>query len=233
MLRKLMALFDLSQGAADMLFGWANVILIFGAALVLVGTIGAIWTGGIRERYAGERLSGNEVKTAKAIAAASEANERTAEFQVQSKQAQLDLERERVARLKLEEKLRPRSISEEERRQLLATLKSEAKGRVFVIPKTFDEEAEEYASQISNVLQEAGYTIEPWTNQRPFSFGRSGVFIWVKDFAKPPPHAGGIQHAFKEIGITLDGYGDANLVPDMESVIIAVAVKDRIDHPKP
>ncbi len=232
-------MFDLSQEAANTLSGWANVTLIAGAAFVLIGTVGAFWTSGIRERYAAERRSGNEAKTAQALADAAKAhavsesakaesaraNERTAEFDVKSQQAQIELERERIARLKLEEKLRPRNITQEGRQTLLTLLRTGPKGRVLVVPKVFDEEAEAYAAAISGVLRDAGYTIEAWKGQRPLSFGTSGGFMWVKDFSKPPPHAVGIQHAFKEIGITLGGYANSEIVPDAEVVFIGVGVK--------
>jgi hypothetical protein len=223
--RKLMSLFDFSRATSDMLFGWSNVTLIIGAALVLIGTIGVIWTGGIRQRYADERISENEAKTAQAVSDASKANVRTAEFEVKTKEAQLNLERERVARLKLEAKLKPRGINQEDRQKLLIELRHAPNGCVFVVPKVFDEEAEDYAAQIASALKDAGYTIEQWKGARPFSFGRSGAFIWVKDISKPPPHAAAIQHAFKEIGVTLDEYGDANIVLDNDVIIVGVGAK--------
>ena len=239
MVKRLLSVFNISQSMADKLFTLSNVFLIIGAALVLIGTVGAIWTSGILGRFADERISNNEVKTAKAIAdaslaqAASEkakgeaaiANQRTAEFEVKSQQTLLELERERVARLKLEEKLRPRNITQEERQKLLGLLANGPKGRVFVVPKTFDEEAEEYAAQIKTVLKDSGYAVEEWKRRRPFSFGRSGAFMWVKDFSNPPVHAAHIQHAFKEIGVTLDGYGNTDVVPDQDTVVIAVGAK--------
>jgi hypothetical protein len=232
-------MFNLSQGAADAMFGWANIILIVGAALVLIGTMGAIWTGGIRERYAAERRSTNEAKTAQALADAAKANaisesakaesaranERTAEFEVKSQAAKIELERERIARLKLEERLRPRGITPAERQTLLSLLKAAPKGRVLVVPKTFDEEAESYAAAIQGVLRDAGYTIEALKGQRPMSLGTAGAFIWVRDFSKPPPHAAEIQHAFKEIGVTLPGYANPEIVSDADVVLIGVGVK--------
>lgn len=82
-------MFNLSLAAANHVFGWSNVALIAGAALVLFGTLGAFWSGGIRERYADERISGNEAQTASAKADAARANEETAK-------AQLELERLRA-----------------------------------------------------------------------------------------------------------------------------------------
>lgn len=78
-------MFNISQSTANGIFGLSNVILSIGALLVLLGTIGAIWSGGIRERFADDRISSNEAKTlqatldaAKADAKAAKANERTA-----------------------------------------------------------------------------------------------------------------------------------------------------------
>jgi Tfp pilus assembly protein PilX len=54
-------------------------MLVVGAVLVAVGTIMAIWTGGLRERFADERISNNETETARARATAAEANARADE----------------------------------------------------------------------------------------------------------------------------------------------------------
>jgi len=88
---------NLSAEAADRAFGAANLLLILGAVLVLVGTIGVVWAGGIRERYADERISKNETDTAHANERAAEANDRA---------AQADL-----ARAKLEDRMKPRSLA--------------------------------------------------------------------------------------------------------------------------
>src|SRR5471032_2191246 len=67
---RIRAMMNLSQQVANTIFNVANIALITGAALVLAGTITAIWTSGIRERYADERISNNEAKTATANAQA-------------------------------------------------------------------------------------------------------------------------------------------------------------------
>lgn len=59
---------------ADSVYSWANTFLVIGAVLALVGTMGAYWSGGIREQFADERIALNEAETARAKADAAEAN---------------------------------------------------------------------------------------------------------------------------------------------------------------
>src|SRR5260221_12033912 len=77
--RRLINMLDLSQCAANAIYNAANIALIVGGVLVLMGTIAAIWSSGIRERYADERISSNEAKTAQAVASAAIANEQAAD----------------------------------------------------------------------------------------------------------------------------------------------------------
>src|SRR5713226_4940522 len=121
-----------------------------------------------------------------ALAQAGAANERAAGFEAKAAQLQLDLEKERAARL-------PRSISKQNQDKIIACLQAGPKGPITVIPKTFDEEAEAYARQITEVLQQAQFEIRPHAGPRPFGFGISGAFIVVRDMAHPPAHAARIQ----------------------------------------
>jgi hypothetical protein len=87
------AMIDLSLPAANLVFGAANVLLIIGAVFVLAGTIGVIWTGGIRERYANERISNNEVQTALAKENAAKANEQAAKANENAARVTLEAEK--------------------------------------------------------------------------------------------------------------------------------------------
>ncbi|VVM99871.1 hypothetical protein PS659_03299 [Pseudomonas fluorescens] len=59
---------------ADSIYSWSHTFLVIGAVLALVGTMGAYWSGGIREKFADERIALNEVETARAKRDAAEAN---------------------------------------------------------------------------------------------------------------------------------------------------------------
>ncbi|MFG0849592.1 hypothetical protein ACF8R4_08290 [Pseudomonas sp. FYR_2] len=59
-------MYQISQSLADSIYSWSNFILVVGALLALTGTIGTVWSGGIRERYSDERIAVNEAETARA-----------------------------------------------------------------------------------------------------------------------------------------------------------------------
>jgi hypothetical protein len=157
-------------------------------------------------------------RTSQADERAAQANERAAKLEAKAAQLQLDLEKERAARL-------PRSISAPNRTKLLACLNSGPKGPVIVVPKTFDEEAESYAKQIHDTLVQAQFEIRPLTGPRPFGFGVAGAFLLVNDLANLPPHAGHIQSCFLQIGVELLGYSNPKDVPDSGVVVIAISSK--------
>ena len=64
---------NISLPVADLVFTWANIVLVIGAVMAFVGTAAVFWSTGIRERYADERIAANEAETAKAKAEAAQA----------------------------------------------------------------------------------------------------------------------------------------------------------------
>jgi hypothetical protein len=172
------------------------------------------------ERYkleAGEKIStanasgeAAKAEATNAIAETARANERTAELR-------LALDREIAAR-------QPRTITVEQHDAIVAMLKPERiyKGRV-LINSTFDGEAWQFAEKISNVLKEAGFeTQDVPMGERLLGINRSGVFIWIRDIANQPRHAGPIFKAFSQVGVPMIGAPEPS-VPDNETVVIAVA----------
>ena len=97
-------MFDLSQETANSVFDLANLALIVGAALVLLGAITAIWTSGIRQRYANDQMAKSAADTAAANAEAERARADAA-------RANLLAEQETVARLRLETHLTDRILT--------------------------------------------------------------------------------------------------------------------------
>lgn len=61
-------MFSITSQIADAIYTWSNVLLVLGATLALIGTAGVFWSGGVREKFADERISANEAETAKAKA---------------------------------------------------------------------------------------------------------------------------------------------------------------------
>jgi len=147
-------IFDLSQEMADSIFGLSNVALTIGAALVLVGTVGVFWSGGIRDKYSDERISSNEAKTAQAVAEAAQANQRA--------------EQERLARVKIEERLAPRSLTTEQEAGLRSQLSQfpGASVDIFIYGGGSDD-ALPLAGMISGSLQSAGWNVRVWNTISP------------------------------------------------------------------
>jgi hypothetical protein len=161
------SMFDLSQQAANEIFGLANFALILGAALVFVGTITAIWTGGIRERYGDERIARNERETATANAQAESArataalaNESAAEA---NERAGLAEQRAAEANLALEKYKAPRSITKAQQDELREKLQAFSGISVDILCFGETTEINNLRNMLINPLAEAGWSPRTWT----------------------------------------------------------------------
>lgn len=125
-----------------------NTILQFASAVLLGLTFavgaGAVWTGYVLGRRQEERIKATEKATADANARAAEANEKA--------------EQERLARVQLEAKLAPRSISREQEERVQAEI-SRLAGQYVTVTFDNNPEAAAFASQIESVLRSAGWVI--------------------------------------------------------------------------
>lgn len=61
-------MFSITAQVADTIYTWSNLLLVLGATLALIGTAGVFWSGGVREKFADERIAANEAETSKAKA---------------------------------------------------------------------------------------------------------------------------------------------------------------------
>ncbi len=204
---------------------WIDRAMTASALLVALGVAGEFagsWIASpIRRRLDSARqaeIARLNKESGDALAAAAAANERAAGLEARAAQLQLELEKERAARL-------PRSISRQNQVKLIACLNAGPKGPVTVLPKTFDKEAEAYASQITQVLHQAQFEIRPYPGPRPLGFGVAGAAILVTDMSNPPHHAAHIQSCFRQIGVELAGFGNPKDVTDPTIVVIAVSSK--------
>jgi hypothetical protein len=66
-------MFLITSQVVDAIYTWSNVVLVLGATLAQIGTAGVFWSGGVREKFADERISANEAETAKAKAETAQA----------------------------------------------------------------------------------------------------------------------------------------------------------------
>jgi hypothetical protein len=91
-------IWNISEPAADFLFNLFNVVLIFGAFAVFVGTIGSIWMQAAKSYFSDERIAANEAATARAKADAEIAREGAAAAHAKALEAELALEKYRAPR---------------------------------------------------------------------------------------------------------------------------------------
>jgi hypothetical protein len=184
-----------------------------GGILVALGVAGELFFGFLSDRRDNRLRSTNATYIAG--------------LQRQIAELNLLAEQERLARLKLEQRQAPRSLSPDQQKQLSEAIAvGGPKGDVAVIPKTFDEEAEAYATGIKQVLVNGSIPVLDNQGTRPFSWGRSGAFMIVHDFGNPPAHAAFIQGCFRKAGITLDGYGlpDAYTMTGLDPSVVIIAI---------
>ena len=119
----------------------AQSALLATAALTFAGTIGELWSSGVKDRH-------SDLELASAVARAEEAR-------VVSAEASLALERERGERLRLERAVSSRRLEPEIRAKLVAALQSRLPLRVeFTV--LGDQEANIYGINLLEAFKEAG-----------------------------------------------------------------------------
>jgi len=179
---------------------WQWPIGKVGALLVIAGLAGEIVTVG-KSRAINERIA------AQLNAQAAVAHERARTLEKDAAELRLQL-----ARLKW------RIISPEQQATLVDLLKAAPKGPVIVFHVPEDE-PRSYAMQVGEALRAAGYDAK--VEQSPAALNLAGTFLLVHDLQRPPAHAVGIQKAFREIHVDLDGQQDQH-VADVKAIVILI-----------
>jgi hypothetical protein len=162
-------MWEISSPLADRLFAVSNAVLIIGAAMVLIGTIGAIALSGIREQFSNGRLSDNETKTALAIAESDTAKKGAAEANARALEAQLALEKFKA----------PRVLADEEVQAIAEKLKPFS-GQEFQIVTYWEmQEPLAFANQIYAALDLAGWKYIKLERATVMLGGTEGVQVWT------------------------------------------------------
>jgi hypothetical protein len=164
-----------SQHAANLIYSIANWALFIGILFSAAGTFGSIWAGGIRERYADERISKNEADTAAANQRAAEANAQLAltNERVLAERRLTANERSRLSRL--EKAVLPRALSPEMTVVLIDALKT---GNFKTINVAYVDKPEPmlYAMSLMMAFKQAG--IMGQFIRFPKNTNQAGVSIW-------------------------------------------------------
>ncbi|QUD90577.1 hypothetical protein [Phenylobacterium montanum] len=194
-------LFDVTPASADHWFNIANIALVIGAFLVAIGTYGSIKMGSIREHFADERMKANEALAATANATA---------------------ERLRQENLKLLDRLRPRTLGQEENRLLISEMKALNDGRPAVVVWAGGAEAENYAEQIGRALERAGFRTTVGANITIMS--ARGVVIAHRK-GEDEDYASRVAAAFNRAGVQA-GVGELDRLDNTPLLYIVVGYKE-------
>lgn len=165
---------------------------------------------------------------ASADARAADANRKAAEASEGTAKALLATEeqRERAAKaekdlLEVQQKLRPRTISVDQRTRLVAILSVSPKGPVHITCILGDGEGLAFAQQINDLLRSVGWTVEDGgVSQAAFTGNPVGLVILVHSASSAPPHAIVLQQAFAAVGIPLGGTEKTALAEGSVEIIV-------------
>jgi hypothetical protein len=185
---------SISEGAANTIYSISNIALICGTTIALLGTIGAIYSSSIRNRFSNERIAENErltieAKTEAALAQenAAKANENAAQFNMRA----VELEKQNT---ELRIKFSNRRINEEQHRILVNELSKHPSS--FNIETMGDPESTLYAADILKLFQDSGWQVD----QKNFPLGVMWIGIII--YQTNDPAAVVVAEALKKAGIS-------------------------------
>jgi hypothetical protein len=209
---------DLSLQAANAMFNGANIAVIVGSVLVLIGAIAIFWSVGIKERYADERASKNEADTANANARAAEADKRAAEATLQVAQANERIaelnkaaETARLETLKIQQRLAPRTLTHEQIEGLTTALKPFSGQKLNAMWKE-DPERIQLGSAICGALAAAGWVLATSLGEDANRIG-VGILVEVASDADARSKAAATALANALKGANLSAFGPVPMRP--------------------
>ena len=204
-----MSIFDLSENAANSIYGIANVAVLIASILGVAGTIALFWTRGIRDKYSEIKASKTEEPIALAHTEAARANERSKALENDSARLQKETAQARLELEQIKEKQKPRTISGSQRNTLISAARAAVGLKISVTCIAGDSEAMAFARQIKECLLMAGVDVVG-VNQATFGGGTPvGVIMGLKS-QQAPPVAAIVQSALTLAGIRVP----AQLRPD-------------------
>lgn len=153
---------------------WYNFFNILGAFAVAVGTYGTIKMGAVKEHFADQRISTNEAETARAIADSDIAKAQAAQANERAAEANKKAEEERLARLKLEVRLAPRSLTGAQQQAIVGRIKPFAPQQFEFVSYQEDQEVRGLVETLILILLMAG-----WRGLPPREMLMGGLVVGV------------------------------------------------------
>jgi hypothetical protein len=120
----------------------------------------AFWSDNEIKRHDNLRISSNEAETARAVESAAQASLRASEADARAAEANQKAEEERLARIKIEARIAPRSMPQAQQHELTAKLAGLPKQQGTVIASPSTPESELFARVLTASLTAAGWEME-------------------------------------------------------------------------
>lgn len=157
--------------------------------------------------------------TAKALAETASAKERTIKLEVEAAALRERAARAETELLKVQARIAPRRIPDNKRSRLVEVLKDIPKGPIRLTCLFGDEEGRIFATQIRDVLREAGW-IDMHLNIALFDQSMTGVEIRFRDRTRIPEFGMLIAHALDSVGIPLSLAINPNVTEGEADIVI-------------
>ena len=157
---------------------WAGVATALAAAATVGFAVVQFWADDVRDKRSGERQLTLEMQTSEAKRETTGALERIAVLQAEAEKLKAQAEADRLARIKIEERIAPRRISSEQRTLLAQALTKLPKGAAVVESRLMDNEGKDFADDLKAALADLGWnvvagTFATWTSSE------RGLFLGV------------------------------------------------------
>ena len=232
----------MSAEALKSFFDWGTVVLV---GLTFIFGAGALITGNKISKRQDKELADFKLKAANAERAAGEANQNAGEASERAKNlenANLTLrgqiatletgasqQKERAANaekelIQLKQKLKWRTITPEQRAELIRLLSPVPKNGTTVLSVSSgmgDAESDAFGNQIADVLKASGFTVSRgsavWTGGNPIGFRMA-----IHSAEAVPVYAAPIQRAFDKAGLPLDGMEKADVKEGEIQIIVGI-----------
>jgi hypothetical protein len=228
----------MSSEAANFWFNVANVVLLIGAGLVLLGTYGVFQFGNIKERFSDERISANEAKTASANADAEIAKKETAGLELRAADAEKETAglklRAADAELQLAKLKAPRTLTSEQQKHVAAAVHAFSGQKYCALLPTAGTDTESLWISLAAALRSAGWLrVDPpglMVGNPPAGVAINappGVYIGVAPSRRGEidPAAQALAKALNSAGIIAQAGLDTEADKDAATIRIVIGLK--------
>jgi hypothetical protein len=121
--------------------------------------------------------------------------------------------------LELQEKIKPRRLTEEQRTRLLELFRANPKGAIGITAVTGDAESIAFGRELAEVLAEAGWQVN-FNDVLTFGGTPVGVFIVLRSKENVPVRAIILQKALEQVGISAPAELNPNAPEDSVGLVI-------------